>query len=383
MTAGRPKVALLTNIVAPYRVPVYDVLGERFEMLILYSGSESNRATWGGTVDSLRNCTAKHSWGFAIRRRVRSNGRDWDVNTKHINPGYWADLRRFRPDAVISNELGFRTALAVLYGRLKRKPVWVWWGGTLHTERNLSAWRTRMRVRMAARVPRWISYGETSTEYLSTLGVRREDVLQIQNCVDERLFSQEYPPALGIDPKPVILHVGQLIARKGLVELLQAAGRVQADGKEFSLAFVGHGPDEGALKELAHSLGLRNVRFEGGRRPAEMPAVYRSADCLVFPTLEDVWGLVANEALWCGIPVLGSKYAGCAKEILPPEAVFDPLDPDDFAHKLSLAVAGALPPADTSRLRGYRDVGESIATDVEARLGVTPSPSAVTGSANP
>ena len=64
-----------------------------------------------------------------------------------------------------------------------------------------------------------------------------------------------------------------------------------------------------------------------------MPATYRSADVLIFPTLEDVWGLVANEAELCGLPVLCSKYAGCAKEIFTAESIFDPMDTSDFVNK--------------------------------------------------
>ncbi len=61
-----------------------------------------------------------------------------------------------------------------------------------------------------------------------------------------------------------------------------------------------------------------------------MPAVYRSGDILVFPTLEDVWGLVVNEALWSGCPPWSSVYAGCAKELVPMNSIFDPLDPADL-----------------------------------------------------
>ena len=61
-----------------------------------------------------------------------------------------------------------------------------------------------------------------------------------------------------------------------------------------------------------------------------MPGVYRSGDALILPTLSDVWGVVANEAVLSGIPVLCSKYAGCAKELLTEESVFDPEDAPEF-----------------------------------------------------
>lgn len=369
MADPKPKLALLTNIVAPYRVPLYEALGEEFDVQILYSGMESNRAAWRGVTDTLVRCHAKRSWGVSLRRKIRADGRAWDYNFKHFNFGYWWDLRTYRPDAVISTELGFRTMLALRYALSRGKPMWVWWGGTLHTERKVPDWQTRMRRRMAARVPRWISYGDTSTEYLLSLGVTEDRVLQIQNCVDESVYERDAAPTLTNLRKPVLLHVGQLIARKGLLPLLEAAAEVQASGKSFSLVLLGDGPDKTVLQEKARALALKDVRFEPARPPAEMPGAYRSADCLVFPTLQDVWGLVANEAMWCGLPVLGSVYAGSSAELLPPESRFDPLNHDDFVRKLSQAVDGNLPSPDRSRLRPLRDVADALSEDIKVSLG--------------
>jgi len=100
-----------------------------------------------------------------------------------------------------------------------------------------------------------------------------------------------------------------------------------------------------------------------------MAAVYRSGDVLVFPTLDDVWGLVVNEALWSGLPALVSIYAGCARELVPPESTFDPLDPADFAAKLRRAVAGELPPPDLTRLRRMAEVSDKIAQELHVTLG--------------
>jgi glycosyltransferase involved in cell wall biosynthesis len=102
-----------------------------------------------------------------------------------------------------------------------------------------------------------------------------------------------------------------------------------------------------------------------------MAAVYRSADVLVFPTLDDVWGLVVNEALWSGIPALVSVYAGCARELVPPESTFDPLDPVDFAAKLRSAVDGELPAPELIRLRRVAEVSDVIAQELHTTLART------------
>ena len=99
-----------------------------------------------------------------------------------------------------------------------------------------------------------------------------------------------------------------------------------------------------------------------------MPAVYRSGDALVFATLDDVWGLVVNEALWSGLPALVSVYAGCARELVPATSTFDPLDPADFTAKLRVAVLGELPPPDVTRLRRVDEVAARIVRELQASL---------------
>jgi glycosyltransferase involved in cell wall biosynthesis len=99
-----------------------------------------------------------------------------------------------------------------------------------------------------------------------------------------------------------------------------------------------------------------------------MAAVYRSADCLIFPTLQDVWGLVVNEALLCGLPVISSVYAGCAAEILPAQNTFDPLTPDDFDRALRTAIRGEMAPADPGPLKTSTQVADLIWTEIQRTL---------------
>jgi glycosyltransferase involved in cell wall biosynthesis len=366
------RIALMLNILAPYRIPLVRRLADNFWLRLMLSGEERNRAVWDEHIRSKLaelQIESERVWGltFAIPRLFK--GKLFDHRYVHINPGYLRALLRFRPDGVITNEMGFRSAVAVLYGYLFRKPVWVWWGGTLHTERAIGPIKRLWRKIFAKVVRRWISYGCTSTEYLLSLGVPRERILQIQNCVDERLFVEQHSPALQIEPKPVLLYVGQLIKRKGVDLLLIAAAKVQAKGHQFSLLIVGSGPEQANLESLAKQLGLKNVLFLKERVPSEMPGIYRSADVLVFPTLEDVWGLVVNEALWSGLPALVSKYAGCAPELVPETNVFDPLWPEDFEAALERAVRREIAPPDLCRLIPCEKVAEMLILDIKAELG--------------
>ena len=361
---GARRLAVLTNILAPYRLPIYRRLAEHFDLTILYSGHEPNRAQWRGLADGLERMRVKHSFGIAIPWLKRDRRAVLDSRYLHLNPGFFTDLLRLRPDAVISDELGFRTIMALLYAKLFAKPLWVWWGGTLHTERSIGFSRRLVRRRLAGIVRGWFSYGATSTEYLESLGVPRSSIVELQNCVFEGPYVENVAPALQLDVRPVVLCVSRLVPGKGVDLLLDAALHVQGEGLRFSLLLVGEGPEKQRLEGRVKELGLRDVVFHPPQSPDRVPTLYRSADVLVFPTLDDVWGLVVNEALWSGLPALVSIYAGCARELVPSSSTFDPLDPTDFAAKLRLAVSRQLPPPDLTRLKRIDEVSSLIIREV-------------------
>jgi glycosyltransferase involved in cell wall biosynthesis len=364
----KSKVALLLNIIAPARISFYSLLANHFDLMLLHGGEEANRTTWSGLERVLPNARVVRAWGWQIHHAKKLHGEVFDEKFIHITPGFLWHLLRFQPDAVITNEMGLRSVIALLYGSVFRKPVWIWWGGTLHSERNVGPLRKILRKVISKWADRWISYGQTSTEYLEHLGVERNRILQSQNAIDEEQFQTDAEPAWKIQPRPVVLCTGQLIERKGITLLLDSAAKVQHLGYDFSLLLVGSGREKEALQRRVEDLGLKNVEFRPAQTPEKMPSVYRSADLMVFPTLEDVWGLVANEAVLSGIPVLCSKYAGCAPELFPPENIFSPDDQSEFARKLLLAVSGQLSKTDPARLKSTRQLGLELVQELNSVL---------------
>ncbi len=361
----RIKLAVLFNIIAPAKIPVYSGLAQHFDLLLLHGGMESNRDSWVDPEKKIRGAAIKRVWGWQIPLR-KMDGNVRDLRHLHINPTFIWYLFRFRPDVVITNEMGFRTLQALLYGTLTRTPVWVWWGGTPHTERSIGTLRRMMRFVISRWARRWFSYGDTSTEYLVSLGIPRDRIVQIQNAVDETQFSADAKPEFQLQPRPVLLHVGQLIARKGIDAFLRAAAAVRKEGYEFSMLLVGNGPDKQKLEQLAADLQLKNVNFRSSLPPEKMPSVYRSADVLIFPTLSDVWGTVANEAVLCGLPVLCSKFAGCAPELFTGDSIFDPENPVEFVAKLRESIAGHLPKPDVTRIQTTAEIVNRMISAIQS-----------------
>jgi len=201
------------------------------------------------------------------------------------------------------------------------------------------------------------------------LGIARDRILQIENCVDDERFRGNVEPAVLEAPGPRALVVGQLFGRKGVEELLRATARVQQGGTAMSLIVAGTGPDLERPSKLAATLDVREVHWLGHVSSDGMPSIYRTVDFLVFPKLEDVWELVVNEALLSGTPVICSIYAGCAEELVPPDNRFHPTNPADFADVLHRAATGRIASADRSTVKGTREIGSIIVSDIEQRIG--------------
>jgi glycosyltransferase involved in cell wall biosynthesis len=249
-------------------------------------------------------------------------------------------LKRFSPDVVISTELGIRTLLALLYVKIFRKRILVWSDEYLLGMSKHSLLRQRIRKLIVRHVDGFCSCGIENRKYLEVLGAPGTKIINVSIAVDNSFFQrnatdearERVRKQLGLSGT-VFLNVGQLIGRKGLDRLLRIWGSLPQDVSDGSkLLIIGSGSDEEMLKKLTTELNLNNVFFVSSKPIAELPAYYAAADIFIFPTLEDGWGLVVNEAMACGKPILCSKYAGCCPELLKEDVngySFDPLDQED------------------------------------------------------
>ncbi|MEM0940070.1 MAG: glycosyltransferase [Bacteroidota bacterium] len=253
-----------------------------------------------------------------------------------------------------------------MYCLATRKPLWIWWGGTVYTERNVSPLKKILR-NFFKEYPKWISYGKTSTDYLLSIGIKRSRILQVQNTINEQLFFNNKSFVWLNYPAPKILFVGELVQRKGLDLLLNSISRLRKNGYQFSLIIIGEGPEKSRYQSIVANHQLKQVYFLGSIPSHKVPKYYNAVDFMVFPTLHDVWGLVVNEALWSNLPVLSSKYAGASEELLEPTYIFDPLDAKDFDIKMQMMHNTYKEfTTDFDKLINIEDVGKMIASELKS-----------------
>ena len=282
------KVALLTEIPAPFRVPLFNALAERVDLRVLFLAErDPRRPHYRVHADELR---FDHR---VLPGRELARGGRWLV----LSRGVRSDLRRFGPDAVIVggwNQPAFWAAPG---------PRYVWVESTLRDDRPASGVLDRLKRAYLARAAGVIVPGAASARYAASLGVPAERVHVAPNAVDTRIFDVEPTPHDGC----IFLYVGRLDSEKNVDVLLRAFADVPGE-----LVVVGAGSDEARLRALAGD----RVRFLGSLDRDELPAVYAAADVLVLPSRSEPWGMVLNEAATAGLALVASDAAGAAHELI-------------------------------------------------------------------
>ncbi len=345
------RVALLTNFVPPYRRPLFEQVARRVGQMRVFVSvpSESNRAwepDWGGLdVTVQRTVTRKRTWrhpqGFA------------DATYLHFPYDTLWQLWRYRPDVIVSAEMGLRSLQAAIYRALVPScRLIVWATLSEHSEQGRGRLRPRLRRWLLRRVDGVYVNGRSGARYIRRFQVPDDNVFIVPTTFEVKTYL-DVPVSRPPDRAHRLLCVGQLVPRKGVDLLLDALGRWGAahPGGHAELVVAGDGEQRAMLESHALPPNVE-VSFLGNQHYARLKAVYADAGVLVFPTLADEWGLVVNEAMAAGLPVLGSLYAQSVEELVTDGETgwtFRPDHPDEFYAALCRALA--TPSAELDRMR--------------------------------
>ncbi len=169
--------------------------------------------------------------------------------------------------------------------------------------------------------------GAANREYLANFAVPETKLFDVPHAVDDAWFAAEARTAresgnrereraaLGIPADATVaVFVGRLVDMKRPLDFIRALTDSVVPPNLWGLV-VGSGPLERDARALTDTLGAR-VRFAGFRNQRSLPGVYACADMLVLPSdARETWGLVANEALAAGVPIVVSDAAGCARDL--------------------------------------------------------------------
>ncbi len=193
----------------------------------------------------------------------------------------------------------------------------------------------------------FFNFGKLSKAYMMALGGKESQMLVNRNCVDNTLLAEIYSKAYPLRdrrqqelnlPTHNFIFVGRLIEFKNLVRLLEAFSIAQnKSNADWGLIFLGTGEQKSVLQKEVAEKNIQKVFFFEGVNWQEVPIYLSLSDVLVLPSYSEPWGLVVNEAMACGLPVLVSEKCGSAYDLVQAGVngfTFQPLNITDLSEKL-------------------------------------------------
>lgn len=344
------KISCLEPVLAPYSIPRFKALQSLrrdYTVQVMALGATERMREWQSHKTDLGFDYAEAFSGEAVEH-VRSRALAERVTR-------WLDDSD--PQVVLITGYYYEAMRAAARWAKRKGKVSVFLGD--------SHWVDRPRTALKEAVKGWwvrrhydaaFAAGERTAAYLMRMGFPRERIWTGYDVVDNQAFAAGAAIARAeadalrnrLDlPERYFLFVGRFAPEKNLLRLLEAyAGYRQTTGRSaWGLVLVGSGPQEPMLRARARE--LRGVVFAGFQQIDTLPSYFGLASCLVLPSVSETWGLVVNEAMAAGLPVLVSHRCGCVPELVRAGLNGYVCDPFDI-----------------ERMAGLMEVMSSEATDV-------------------
>lgn len=320
MCGLKPRLVIITEIISPYRIPLFNSLAHASEVelrVIFLSENDPGLRQWKVYKDEIRfPYQVLSSW----RRRLGK----FNILLNGNVPGA---LREAAPQVILCGGYNYIASWqALFWARSQKVPFLLW------SESNRSDIRSGhpvvefFKAEFLRNCNAFVVSGRSAEEYLRTLKVRQNEIFTAPNAVDNELFCRKAhevrEDASRIRaqfnlPERYILFVGRLVPEKGVFDLLTAYSQLdQSLREQVGLVFVGDGHCRQALERQAATVRAGSIKFPGFVQREELPVYYALSEMFVLPTYTDTWGLVVNEAMACGLPVIVTRVAGCVPDLV-------------------------------------------------------------------
>ena len=324
----RPRVLLALHRVGPYHHVRFAAACRHLDLAVVETRPESQEYPWQVEPASLP---------YALLTIQGAADPEADPPLASLWRQWHTILERSSPEAVVSVGWADRSYQVLLQQAQRRRLPLVVACDSRERDRPRSAAREWLKRQLLTGYSSALVAGSESRAYLRQLGFPPEAIHQPWDVVDNAYFLQHPstpPPPHG----PHFLCVSRFVPKKNHAALLHAYGRYQAEGGSWGLDLVGFGPLEPQLFAAVAALPQPGrCRILPFLQLPDLALAYRQASALVLASLSDQWGLVVNEAIAAGLPVLVSSGCGCAADLIEPGVSglsFDPANSQQLSDQL-------------------------------------------------
>jgi glycosyltransferase involved in cell wall biosynthesis len=260
-------------------------------------------------------------------------------------------LDSIRPDVVCVSGWGLSVSLAAMSWATSRAVPIVMLSESNEFDEARSAIKEFIKRRLVGLCSAGLAGGSPQADYLVKLGLPRERVFQGYDVIDNRFFTEEArkyrdgSSELGETKRPYFLACARFGKKKNLPGLIRAYSRYREKTLHstldcrpstlFDLVIAGDGEERAVIERTIREYGVSDyVQLIGAKGYTELPVYYAHAGAFIHASTTEQWGLVINEAMASGLPVLVSNRCGCAADLVKEGEngwTFDPTNEEQIA----------------------------------------------------
>ena len=314
------RLVVLTEIISPYRIPLFNALAQSTGVnphVIFLAETDPNLRQWRIYKEEIR---FSHQILPSWRKRLRG----YNVL---LNRGVARALSAASPDAILCGGYSYIASWqALFWARSHNVPFLLWSESNLQDLRRGHLLVESLKAEFFRKCSAFVVPGRSAREYLQAYKIPEDVIFTAPNAIENNLFAAEaavvredgaaFRKRLDL-PDRYFLFAGRLVREKGVFDLLSAYAKLDPRVRQqVGLVFVGDGASRAQLEEQAVCISPGVIRFAGFAHREQLARYYGLAQILVLPTYTDTWGLVVNEGMACGLPVIVSRAAGCASDLV-------------------------------------------------------------------
>jgi len=275
-----------------------------------------------------------------------------------LKQAFWTALEQTNPDVVAVNGWNNFGSLIAANCCLRRGIPMVVMSESSRQDEPRTWWKEAIKRRIVGLYSAALVGGQRHVEYLVELGMPRERIFTGYDVVDNHYFRQKTEEVRSQRsevrqkyalPENYFLSSARFIEKKNLPRLIRAYAEYRQKsqgtgvtdpgyngGAPWDLVLLGDGPLRETLNSQLSTLNLNAyVHLPGFEPYDELPVYYALAKAFVHASTSEQWGLVVNEAIASGLPVIVSNRCGCAPELVKGNGfTFDPTNEDELATRL-------------------------------------------------
>ena len=336
------KIVILHNIISPYKTLLFNAIYDELNNIqVLYISETEHRREWDIDTNDLK-------FPYEIMFQAQAD----EIPVVSLSRNTWSRLNKLNPDVLIIDGYTYASSWAgLLWGRSRGKKI-ILWSSSNEEDHVRIFYKEAVKRFFVKRCDAYNVYGTKSREYLSKLGAKVDRISIVGNNTDNAFYFNETTKLkdrrldlckeYGLSERN-FLYIGRFSEEKNIIHLLDSFRRVKDYDNRWGLILIGSGSQKQEIENYIGELKLKDVSLPGFKQKNDIPLFLAMSDVFVLPSISEPWGIVVNEAMASGLPVLVSRKCGCYPDIVKDGEngfSFDPYDKNELFSLMRKIVDG-------------------------------------------